>query len=172
MLHRQQAQGRIGSAFTLIEILIVVVILAILATVGIVMFGSASKEAREAVLKEELRFMRTQLALYRASHANAAGIDPASGNPDESVLVAQLTMSTDFYGNTAAERDATHTFPPYLSSFPKNPFLAENADRIKFVASSEGLSGAVDESTGWIYCPQTLEFVANSIEYGPNGKAW
>src|SRR3954471_6340222 len=60
------------AAFTLVEILIVVVILGILATVVIPQFSNASQEARENTLKDDLRYMRTQLQVFKAQHRDVA----------------------------------------------------------------------------------------------------
>lgn len=161
-------------AFTLIEILIVVVILGILASICVVALGSASVEARESVLRRQLQYMRSQISLYRSSHSWAPGIDPQTGQASGTLMAQQLTLYTDYYGNTANTRDSVYTFTPYLAEFPLNPFMSANSDQVKIVASGADLGAAVDETTGWIYQPDTLEFAANSFVYGPGttGKKW
>src|SRR5438046_2546568 len=65
------ARGRASPqlrAFTLIETLIVVVILGILATIVIPQFSNASVNAKENMLKDELRYLRTQVVVYKAQH--------------------------------------------------------------------------------------------------------
>src|SRR4051812_16591883 len=59
-------------AFTLIEILIVVTILGIIATIVIPQFSNASVTARENMLKDELRYLRTQIVVYKAQHHDVA----------------------------------------------------------------------------------------------------
>ena len=55
---------RTQSGFTLIELMIVMAIIGILATLAIPSFVGAVKHAREAVLKEDLQTMRTAIDSY------------------------------------------------------------------------------------------------------------
>jgi len=52
------------SGFTLMELMIVMMIIGILTTLAIPSFKAAIKSAREAVLKEDLRIMRTAIDSY------------------------------------------------------------------------------------------------------------
>ena len=56
---------RVKRAFTLIEILIVVVILGILAAIVIPQFTSASDDAAQSSAKSHLQTVRAQLELYK-----------------------------------------------------------------------------------------------------------
>jgi len=62
----------IRKAFTLIEILIVVVILGILAAVVVPQFTNASEDANDAAVRTQLQTLRGQIELYRAQ----IGSDP------------------------------------------------------------------------------------------------
>ena len=55
-------------AFTLIEILIVVVILGILAAIVIPQFTDASEEAMTSSVKSQLQTLRSQIELYRVKN--------------------------------------------------------------------------------------------------------
>src|SRR3954469_12888331 len=85
-------------AFTLIEILIVLVILGILATIVVPQFSNASMTARENTLKDELRYLRTQVVVYKAQHHD---VPPGYPNGDRSTaatgpdFIAQMTKPTD-----------------------------------------------------------------------------
>jgi len=57
-------------AFTLVELLIVVVILGILATVVIPMFTDAATNAKSAILKDNLRGIRSALERYKIDHGD------------------------------------------------------------------------------------------------------
>src|SRR5687768_8375233 len=102
---RRLARGSGRDAFTLIELLIVIVILGILATIVIPQFSNASVNARENTLKDELRYLRTQIVVYKAQHHD---IPPGYPNGDRNAaptgpdFIAQLTRPTDAFGTTAA----------------------------------------------------------------------
>ncbi len=63
---RAARNGRRNQAFTLVEILIVVVILGILAAIVVPQFTSAADEAREGNVQSQIRTLENQLELYRA----------------------------------------------------------------------------------------------------------
>src|SRR5882757_9690951 len=85
---------RLRSGFTLIEILIVVVILGILASIVIPQFSNAAHSARENTLKDDLRYLRTQIVVFKAQHGDAAPGYPGgntAATPTWDLLQTQLT---------------------------------------------------------------------------------
>lgn len=60
-----RASARKSRAFTLVEILIVVVILGILAAIVIPQFTNASQEATASSLRSQLQTIRSQIELFR-----------------------------------------------------------------------------------------------------------
>jgi general secretion pathway protein G len=59
-----RCKGKGEAGFTLMELMIVMMIIGILATLAIPSFKSAIKSAKEAVLKEDLRVMRAAIDSY------------------------------------------------------------------------------------------------------------
>jgi len=150
--------------FTLVEILIVCIILGILAAVVVPQFSNATYQARENTLKDDLRYLRTQVLVYKAQHRDVA---PGAGG---SVFLDQMTSFTDDSGNINATKTSTFKYGPYLSRMPSNP-LAPTEKTAIMISNASDLSSAIDESdpAGWIYNPATLQIIANQSGSDTNG---
>ena len=163
------------SGFTLIEILIVVVILGILAAIVVPELSSASRQAREGVLKDDLRFMREQVTRYMIQHDDDPPGYPGGGDtmqtPTEAHFVDQMTRYTDIRSNTGAAYNDTYRFGPYLTKIPENPLTSKSG--ILVVANGSPIPPPdLDAPYGWIYKPQTLQFLPNLPGTDLDGKAY
>ena len=69
LAHFSRRAARRGVGFTLIELVVVMTILALLATVGLAGYRHKTKVAREAVLKENLFQLNHSLEQFRADPA-------------------------------------------------------------------------------------------------------
>jgi prepilin-type N-terminal cleavage/methylation domain-containing protein len=161
------------NAFTLIEILIVVVILGILAAIVIPHFSNASNLARENTMKDELRYLRTQVIVFKAQHGDISPGYPGgdvAATPDGTNFADQMTRYTDAKCNVVATADGAHPFGPYLSQIPTNQINGKSD--VKIVTNDPRDPGNVDGTTGWIFNPETLEFIANIQGNGSDGVAY
>ncbi len=95
-------KSQVRSAFTLIEILIVVVIMAILAATIIPQFTDSTADAEEATAEFNLNTLRAQIELYKAQHG---GNLPAFAGG----AITGLTTQTTHGGSS---------FGPYLVKMP------------------------------------------------------
>ena len=147
LLANRRANTR--SAFTLIEVLIVVVILGILAATVIPQFVKAVTDSQDNTISMNIHRIRSQLAVYHQQH-NAY---PALAN-----FVDQMTLSSDADGNTAAAGTPGFVYGPYLRFIPRNSNIGTNL-------ISDGALG----TSAWYYDENTGAFhgndSANSFAY-------
>jgi general secretion pathway protein G len=168
--HRPARRG----GFTLIEILIVVVILGILAAIVVPELSSASRQAREGVMKDDLRFMREQITRYRIQHDDVSPGYPGgsmAATPTDADFVSQMTRYTDLRGGVAGAYTETFRYGPYLTRIPDNPLTGIPA---VLVVPNGAVIPAPDKTKpyGWMYKPETMEFVPNSPGTDLDGKAY
>ena len=160
-------------AFTLVEILIVVMILGILAMLIIPSFVGAQQPARENVLRENLRLMRTQIELFTAQHEDLPPGYPSgdrTATPTEAAFVAHLTLYTSKSGATGASYSAATPLRPPLHEIPVNPINQLNAVRV--LGNAEAVPTADGLTYGWFYKPATREFIANTPGNDESGRPY
>jgi len=133
------------SAFTLVEILIVVIILGILAAIVIPQFTQASNDARNNSLLSDLQTVRSQIQLYKVQHLD---------NFPTAAIATELTLRSNQAGTTAALTADANQYPlgPYLQKFPTNGYTSSNA---------VNTTGTPSGTSGWCYNPATGQFQAD-----------
>ena len=138
--------NRVFRAFTLIEILIVVVILGILAAVVVPQFSDASSDAKLSALQTNLQTVRSQLQLYKLQHDETW--------PSLAGFEKQMTQATDAAGKPAPPGTTGFPYGPYLLSIPDNPYTDTNTVT----------KGATD-SSAWYYDEKVGTFRANDKDH-------
>lgn len=129
-------------AFTLVEVLIVVIVLGILAAIVVPQFSSAATDAKLSALQSNLQIVRGQLQLYKIQHNDTW--------PAQATFGTQMTSNSDATGATGT--GASYIYGPYLQQVPANPY--NNMSTI-------GATSAAVGTTGWIYDATTGSFKAN-----------
>jgi general secretion pathway protein G len=172
--------------FTLVELLIVAVVLAIFAAIVVPQFASTTDEAKESALKSDLAALRSAIDLYRQQHSEYPGVvatgtaptcDGGSAGANDSDLNAfapQLTLYSNAAGHTCSAKDTDFPYGPYLrdDSIP--------ADAVRNVATVviPNVAGGLNSLTmgadtgaagGWKYSNVTGKFIANIDDVDSKG---
>jgi type II secretion system protein G len=117
---------KVRKAFTLVEILIVVVILGILAAIVVPQFTSATEEARSGNLESQVKTIDSALELFRAR---------TGGYPNGGVIGDDVFTELRDQG--------------YLKALPRNPFSDTEANATA-VGDGAATDGAIDGEGWWI----------------------
>ncbi len=159
--------------FTLVEILIVVVLLAILALVVLPMVSGSVISARESALAHDLNMLRRYVLIYKNQHLEVPPGYPDGDTtqaPTEQAFVEQITMSSDPNGQTAPVGTPGFERGPYLMKIPVNPL--NHKDTIQVLGDAAGFPASADDSHGWIYKPATSEVRADCGGTDDSGKSY
>lgn len=126
------------SAFTLVEILIVVVIMAVLAATIIPSFSNSVADAKVNTATFNLNTLRSQIEHYRAEHDGKV----------PSATLAELMAKTDKNGTIGTSVNV-HVYGPYLRTIPENTI--NNKDTVKAITSDPASETDAGETHGWLY---------------------
>ncbi len=162
-----------AGAFTIVEVLVVVVLLGILAGIVIPAVAGNGMAAREAALAQDLKLIQRFVLIYKCHHQEVAPGYP-NGNtvaaPTEAAFRAQALMSSDEAGQTAAIGAAGFDRGPYLQKIPINPI--NGLDTILMLANGAGFPANADTTTGWIYRAETGDIRPNCSAADTDGKRY
>jgi general secretion pathway protein G len=145
-------------AFTLVEILIVVVLLGVLAAIVIPSFSQATTPAKESALAFDLSLLRRFILIYKSQHLEVSPGYPdgvTTGTPTDQAFRDQAMLSTNASGQTAPIGTSGFQYGPYLSRIPANPF--NGLDTVEMLANGQAFPADADGSHGWICKPETGE---------------
>lgn len=179
---------RIQAGFTLVELLIVVIILAILAAIIVPQFSSATIDAQEAALDANLNRMRSAVELFQAQHngaypgamASSGGTCPSGGTAGTGAagtaqaFLDHLLMYSDTTGKTCSVGDVTYKYGPYLrKGVPHDAITRKGSVVGEIVVTSTGqpLVPAAPVG-GWAYDTKSGQLVMNSNALDTRGKAY
>ena len=160
-------------AFTLVEILIVVVLLGILAVILIPMVSGSVISARESALAHDLQMLRRYVLVYKGQHLEVAPGYPDGDTtqaPTEQAVIDQMTLSSNADGQTAPVGTAGFERGPYLMKPPLNS-LNKKAT-IQVLGDAENFPADADDSHGWVYKPATSEVRGDNAGSDDAGKSY
>lgn len=124
--------NRVRRAFTLVEILIVVVILGVLAAIVVPQFGNATGEASAGTTNHELEKLRRALDVYQARWSSA---------------LPPIEAGDGTWGPLVGGGGE------YLKTAPRNPYVGGANGRVITIAAEA--DAAFQSEYGWIFDPAT-----------------
>jgi len=130
-------------AFTLVEVLIVVIVLGILAAIVVPQFSEASTDAKVSSLSTNLQIIRGQIAMYKLQHNDTL--------PALKTFTEQMTQFSKEDGTYHATDRTNYPLGPYLQTIPNNPYTGTN----------DVTKDAAGATKAWYYDESTGEFRAN-----------
>jgi prepilin-type N-terminal cleavage/methylation domain-containing protein len=124
--------------FTLVELVVVILILGILATVAVPRFLDLSTDAAQGALQQDLAVIRNAIELFAVQNGGAL-----PGQSDNLPVDLQ----------------------PYLRrGIPNSPAGVTNAS-ITYVSVAGAITGDASERTGWKYNRTTGDFICNHEDF-------
>lgn len=118
-----------ASGFTIVELLIVIVVIAILAAITIVAYNGTLGRAQDSTIKSDISTLVKKLELYKIDHSD---VYPMNNNE---LATMNMRISGGAYDTTTTMRNALYCFTPdgsgysYLAkSKSGNAFIVTNAD--------------------------------------------
>jgi prepilin-type N-terminal cleavage/methylation domain-containing protein len=182
-----KSEKTLQKGFTLVELLIVVIILAILAAIVVPQFASSTDDAKVSSLDSNLANIRAAIDLYYQQHgeypgnvtstgaACAAGPGGATGTGALQTVQAfsdQLRFYTNAAGESCTKKDNDFKYGPYLKKpdLPANPITDVNT----LVISTAGALGMTGDGAGggWKYDTLTGQFIANDTTVDASGNGY
>ena len=180
----QPIRKAIQQGFTLVELLVVVITLALLAAIVVAQFAFSTDHARLASLDSTLSNIRSAIDLYYQQHGEYPGeltaVDAActatdgtgtggTGAQGTQAFLDQMSLYTDSNGGACSVKDANFQFGPYLKqdTMPANPITASSM--LEVINTGDILMAGSGANLGWKFDIVAGKFIANDTT-DPDGN--
>lgn len=173
---------KISPGFTIIELLIVVIIIALLSAIVVPQFSNTSNDAKLTTLKANLKQLRTAIDLYTLQHGHypgavssvgicAVGNNTDTATPGAAAFVAHMSQYTTSTGIACSQKDGHQggliKYGPYLrsSQLPVNPITGDDSVEAIQTGDIDMTASGNDSEGGWRYDFITGQIIANQPSY-------
>jgi len=181
---------RVHAGFTLVELLIVVIILAVLAAIIVPQFSSATIDAQESALDANLARLRSSIELFQAQHggvypggaATTGATCPSGGTAGSGAansaqaFMDHLLMYSDAAGRTCSVGDTTFKYGPYLrKGIPHDSITGKGAVVGEIIVRDPPTGAPLAPAAatgGWSYDAKSGQIVMNSNANDTRGKPY
>ena len=154
-------------AFSLVELIVVVVVIGILAAIAIPRLSRGTAKSGARATQCDLALLQRQIDLYAGEHGGVyPGFNQDGDNSahTEEAFLAQLTMFSKYDGKTKATSSPDHRYGPYLRK--GMPVLKigpkQGLNGVVVVTGSTELTYQESADAGWLYNDTTGQIVTNS----------
>ena len=145
--------GRRIRGFTLVEVLIVVVIMAVLAAVVIPQFSASTDDAKKSTGEFNLSTIRSIIQIYKAHHNSK--VPTIAGTPP---TLTELLVKTKADGTP----DTAGPYGPYLVEFPDNPYTNVRDVKVTTKTVLTVADVTAGNAGGWLYNATTGQIFLDS----------
>jgi type II secretory pathway pseudopilin PulG len=154
----ESAAGEETSGYTVIEALIVACLMLMVGIIVSPTLVQAWHHTRRSLLQQDLEYLRSRIAVYRAEHGSRGPHLNEREENDSGNMVERLTDST----YTSGKVSNLGPCGPYVYDWPANPFGDRSVARaVKFGRSAVP---PCDGTTGWYYNLDTCLISSNAAE--------
>ena len=167
----------VRAAFSLVELIVVLVVIGVLAAIAIPRFSRGAEQAGPRTTERDLAILQKQIEVYAIEHAGvytAFNGDGTNAAHTEGAFLAQLMRYTDCDGIVSDTRSGRFRFGPYLRyGMPALKYGPKaGLDGVLVVTGTTGLAYRESADVGWLYNDTTGEIAPNAAtQVAPGGAA-
>lgn len=135
-------------AFSMIELVIVVVIIGIIAAIAIPRMSRGTAAAADSALKSNLAILRNAIDLYQTEHNGLYPTASAGATVEE--LLTQYSNADGSDTNPTKDTANGFIYGPYLRAIPTMPVGAEKGKKTIGATATAGTAWVYDSGTGTV----------------------